>query len=368
MDVEDRTIGLEMTYIAVHNPRFRRRVQEYSAKMDSYLKDLFAETPRAFNLSAEDAALLAGSIWHGLVVTSYYYEGFDLSRARVLFRESLLTLAGLGGEQSELVDERSGNSSVSLRRAPAASMSPSSLNRGDLLKGILGEDNSDRRIVILRALWRLMLEKGYASTTLTDVATKASLSPSHLAYYFRNKEAILLTLYDALTDGIFAITAHRDQPPIDQIELLAGHVFLEPVMDIRDRTIVLELMGIAVHNPLLRERTSQNTKLIIDYFRELFAKSPGVLNLSAEDAAVLAASIWTGMLTNSYFHKGFDWSRARVLFRQSLLMLAGSTDQQFSWPAQHTRTRERSHPIAPKTRARAQQPRRNIGSQRTHTM
>jgi hypothetical protein len=30
-----------------------------------------------------------------------------------------------------------------------------------------------------------------------------------------------------------------------------------------------------------------------------------------------------GLFTNSFFHKKFDRSRARVIFRQSLLMLAG---------------------------------------------
>jgi len=34
-----------------------------------------------------------------------------------------------------------------------------------------------------------------------------------------------------------------------------------------------------------------------------------------------------GLLTNSYFYKKFDRSRARVLFWQSLLMLGGLGDQ-----------------------------------------
>src|SRR5216683_8082966 len=37
--------------------------------------------------------------------------------------------------------------------------------------------------------------------------------------------------------------------------------------------------------------------------------------------------IWMGLLTNSYFYKKFDRSRARVLFWQSLLMLGGLGDQ-----------------------------------------
>jgi AcrR family transcriptional regulator len=201
----------------------------------------------------------------------------------------------------------------------------------DLLRQIMGKDESDRRIVILRALWRLMLEKGYASTSLTDVARKARLSPSHVAYYFPTKDAILLELYQALTDALLSdITTHRGEPPIEQCHLLASYAFLEPVMDITDHTIALEMIGIAVHNPRFRRRNSEYARKMIGYLRDLFAKTPRAFNLSAEDAAVLAASIWIGLLTNSYFYKRYDRSRARVLFRQSLLMLAGLGDQQSS--------------------------------------
>src|SRR5215472_5326201 len=201
-------------------------------------------------------------------------------------------------------------------------------NGGDLLRRILSKDESDRRIVILRTLWRLMLEKGYASTSLTDVAKSAGLSPSHLAYYFPTKDAILLQLYGALQDSLLSITTHRDEPPIEQCHLLASYAFLEPVMDVDDRTIALEMIGIAVHNPRFRRRNSEYSAEMIGYLRNLFAKTPRAFNLSAEDAAVLAGSIWMGLLTNSYFYEGFDRSRARMLFRQSLLMLAGLSDQQ----------------------------------------
>jgi AcrR family transcriptional regulator len=346
MDVDDRTIALELTGIAVHNRRFQRRNSEYSTKMHAYLKNLFSKTPRAFNLSAGDAALLAGSMWMGLLTNSFFYKGFDRARARALFRQSLLMLAGLSDQQAVVANRRGAESAPNRRRARAAKVSAGSHNGGDFLKRILGEDNSDRRIVILRGLWRLMLEKGYASTTLTDVARKARLSPSHLAYYYPNKEAILLKLYDALTDGLLSLTAHRDEPPIEQFERLAGHAFLEPLMDIDDRTIALEIIGIAVHNPRLRDRNSEYAQKMIGYLRELFAKTPRAFNLSAEDAAVVAASVWMGLLTNSYFHKGFDRTRARVLFRWSLLLLAGLADEQFAWLDQHRHKRERNGTIA----------------------
>ena len=48
-----------------------------------------------------------------------------------------------------------------------------------------------RRSRILRALHDCVIEKGYAKTTLADVARVAGMSSSHLLYYFRGKDAIL---------------------------------------------------------------------------------------------------------------------------------------------------------------------------------
>jgi AcrR family transcriptional regulator len=197
----------------------------------------------------------------------------------------------------------------------------------DLLRAILGRDSSDRRIVILRALWRLILKKGYANTSLTDIATRARISPSHLVYYFRSKESILLELYRGLFSALLSgITTHKDEPPVEQCERLASYAFLEPVMPLSDRSIVLELIGLAVHNPRLRRSTLDYAEKMLAYLRDLFAKTPRAFGLSAEDAALLATSIWSGLLTNSYYQKEFDRSLARELFRRNLLMLAGLSD------------------------------------------
>jgi AcrR family transcriptional regulator len=213
---------------------------------------------------------------------------------------------------------------------------PSAGNCGELLRKILGRDQSDRRIVILRALWRLMLEKGYASTSMTDVARKARLSPSHLAYYFPTKEAILLELFGALSDALLSdLTGQQDEPPLEQCHRLANYAFREPKLDLGESAIALEMMGIALHNPHFRRRNSEHARKVIEYLKDLFAKTPRAFNLSPDDAAVLAGSIWIGLLTNSYFYKGFDRSRARTIFRQTLLMLAGLNEKHYDWANGH---------------------------------
>src|SRR5689334_17053902 len=49
----------------------------------------------------------------------------------------------------------------------------------------------DRKGKIALALDDCIREKGFAATSLTDIALKARMSPSHIRYYFEAKEQIL---------------------------------------------------------------------------------------------------------------------------------------------------------------------------------
>lgn len=226
-------------------------------------------------------------------------------------------------------------------------------NGSDLLSRIAGDDTTDQRVVILRSLWQLMLEMGYASTSLTDVAKKAGLSPSHLAYYFRTKEAILVELFEGISNVMLAITNHGDESPSEQCRLLADYAFLESALGTSVRSLAVEMTGIAVHNPRLRRRHEEYVRKTVRYFRDLFAKTPRAFGLSAEDAAFLAMSIWMGLLSSSYFHEGFDQARAQALLRQHLLRLAGLADQHASPDAQLSElndSRRQDHLGAPRAR------------------
>ena len=45
--------------------------------------------------------------------------------------------------------------------------------------------------MILDALHDCVIKKGYAKTTLADIADTAGMYPSHLLYYYNGKEAVL---------------------------------------------------------------------------------------------------------------------------------------------------------------------------------
>ena len=86
----------------------------------------------------------------------------------------------------------------------------------------------DRRGKIVTALYRCMAKKGYAATTLCDIAEEAGMTSSHLLYYYPGKEAILEAFFKAVTKGIEKEIADlASHEPADKIEAIAD-LFLSP--------------------------------------------------------------------------------------------------------------------------------------------
>src|ERR1700722_13253130 len=87
--------------------------------------------------------------------------------------------------------------------------------------------SGERRADIVDALRRRIIEKGYAQTSLADIATAAGISPSHLLYYFPNKEAVLEELCDQVLDRLYqTVNATRNESAEERIHLLVSNVFI----------------------------------------------------------------------------------------------------------------------------------------------
>ena len=78
-----------------------------------------------------------------------------------------------------------------------------------------------RRKLIFRSLHTCIIKKGYAKTTLADIAEGAGMSPSHLLYYFKGKEAILEDSFQNVALQILErLDSFRGHPPGEPIDLL----------------------------------------------------------------------------------------------------------------------------------------------------
>lgn len=182
----------------------------------------------------------------------------------------------------------------------------------------------DRRGKIVTALYRCMAKKGYAATTLCDIAEEAGMTSSHLLYYYPGKEAILEAFFKAVTKRIEKEISDLDHSePADKIEAIAD-LFLNPHgLRKSDQGVMLDLYAQAVQNKAMRRVKVAHDRRIKDMFLELFSQLGSSLETSPEDAAQMAYALLLGLRANSFYDPQLSTAQANRLFKQGLLRIAG---------------------------------------------
>ena len=179
-----------------------------------------------------------------------------------------------------------------------------------------------RRSRILRALHDCVIEKGYAKTTLADVARGAGMSSSHLLYYFRGKDAILEYYFEEMAGRLLErVDGFRAENPEHQIEQLAELFFAGKAMSTSEIGFMLECFGAAVHDEKLHLEKSALDRAFKKYLEGLFRQSAGDA-AGARNTAEIAYSMLIGLLTVAFFDQRLGLPKARSLFRSEMLRLA----------------------------------------------
>ncbi len=78
---------------------------------------------------------------------------------------------------------------------------------------------NERRLQILEALHRCLLEKPFHQTSIKDIALKAKVNHGLLHYYFENKEDILLQYIEYTFDHYFALFEERFATRFKDVEI-----------------------------------------------------------------------------------------------------------------------------------------------------
>lgn len=194
--------------------------------------------------------------------------------------------------------------------------------KADILARPENGRSSNRRGRILRALHDCVIEKGYAKTTLADVARVAGMSSSHLLYYFRGKDAILEYYFEEMAGRLLErIDSFRAESRERQIDLLAELFFAGNAMSTSEIGFMLECFGAAVHDEKLHQEKSDLDREFKNYLGELFQQS-ATGAAAARNTAEIAYSMLIGLLTVAFFDERLNLSDARRLFRAEMLRLA----------------------------------------------
>jgi AcrR family transcriptional regulator len=183
---------------------------------------------------------------------------------------------------------------------------------------------SDRRALIARALYHCISERGYANTSLKDIADRAGMSPSHVGYYFDNKPAIL----EYYAASICARNL-RELPDPGETELgtlidrIADFCLGEGQMSGGLLMVIQELTGLAVHDERLHETKALHTESWRRYLEAVFERARPPAGLSAREAAWLAHAMVVGLNTNALFDGELRREDAHRILRLALRALAG---------------------------------------------
>jgi AcrR family transcriptional regulator len=153
---------------------------------------------------------------------------------------------------------------------------------------------------------------------LADVARAAGLSPSHLLYYFRGRDAILQNYFSDVVQRIIArMESFRHEPPERKIELLAELFFGGNSVDKSEIGFMLECFGVAVHDKQLQHQKAVVDRFCKAYLQELFESSSHG-KARARDSAEVAYAMLVGLRTASYFDERLSPRHARTVFRNEM--------------------------------------------------
>src|SRR5512141_384266 len=90
---------------------------------------------------------------------------------------------------------------------------------------------SERRLILLKAAFREVAERGFSNVTLEDIAARAGVSKGVTLYYFSSKEDLFRELFSWLIDSIHermreAVASTDD--PVEKVRALVALIFPSP--------------------------------------------------------------------------------------------------------------------------------------------
>ena len=170
----------------------------------------------------------------------------------------------------------------------------------------------------------LILEKGYADITITDLAKRSRISVSHFLYYFPSKEAVLEEVCrDLLTTALAEINSRRGADVQHRIEHLTRMIFSRSTVPRPEFGFFLEILVLSMHYPRVKKLFDEYSLGVADYLVDLFSRVPRADGRSPEDTASIVTALWGGLLNTAMFDPKLNEHRARALFRSMLFSLAG---------------------------------------------
>lgn len=114
---------------------------------------------------------------------------------------------------------------------------------------------AERRLILLKAAFREVAEKGFSNVTLEDIAARAAVSKGVTLYYFSSKEDLFRELFAWLIDSIQermreAVASAED--PVGKVRALVALIFPSPSKNRAFFRAYIDFCGLAARREAFR--------------------------------------------------------------------------------------------------------------------
>ena len=178
---------------------------------------------------------------------------------------------------------------------------------------------NNRKMNVFRSLHDRIIEKGYAGTTLEDIARGANMTPSHLLYYFNGKEDVLEQYFQFVSERFLdRVQDLLNHPPSNQLKEFTEIWFKSGSTTKEEIGFMLECFGAAVNNKTLHTIKAKFEKDCKAVLGKILSKSNKIAPIREnKDSAQATFSLMIGLRSSVYFDD-IDLEEARRLFLRAV--------------------------------------------------
>lgn len=129
----------------------------------------------------------------------------------------------------------------------------------------------DKRKIIIKAMYQLLLEDKGASCSVSDIAKEAGIGKGSIYYYFKSKDeifdAVVEHIYKEKIDQCKEAISNRQINAVEKLNLLFtiyGQYIIEPSID----SYLHQQQNAAIHQKSLAQILNLLSPIVADIFRE----------------------------------------------------------------------------------------------------
>lgn len=181
-----------------------------------------------------------------------------------------------------------------------------------------------KQLQIIEVAERLFAQKGFAGTSIRDIAQEADINVSMVSYYFGSKEKLIEALFKYRTgetrSRLETIIMNEDLTPIQKVYIMIDGV-IERLMDNQ-----------CFHNIMMREQlSSERTPVISDYILNLKIRNMELMQKlikEGQDTGVFVKNIDMSLMTTTLYGT-VNQAIATQEFYRKMNHLENMSDEEF---------------------------------------